>query len=361
LTYDQNGQRRNLLLALPGLTITPISLSRAADNAGSLARDDQMAFEFCQQMARGINLGNFFEAPKEQYWGMTYDESLLDLIVMAGFTTLRLPVRWSSRAAAKSPFIISAEFFDRINQVVDAALNRGLIVVVNMHHYRQLNGESLDEAEEAVADADLDMRFLSMWQQIAQRFAGYSEKLLFELMNEPHQRLNELKWNQLFEQVRRIVRQSNSRRWLVVGPSRWNNASALKDLSLAPNDRRLIVTIHHYNPFEFTHQGAEWTYLKNQPAQSQECCDQAQLANLYQPLDLAKQWSLAQNRPIWVGEFGSYNKAPMASRLRYTRLARDAFEARGFSWAYWELAAGFGIWDPAAKRWREALKEALLG
>jgi endoglucanase len=346
-------QRRNLVLALPILTVSQTSLS--------LDSEDQLAFDVCQRLARGINLGNFFEAPKEQYWGMTYDESLLDLIVSAGFKTLRLPVRWSTRAAPKPPYTIAPEFMDRVAQVIDAALKRGLNVVVNMHHYRQLNGEPLDEAEYPVAAADIDRRFLAMWQQISRRFASYPDKLLFELMNEPHKRLNEVKWNQLFELARQVVRESNPQRWIVVGPSRWNNAGALKDLILDPNDRRLLVTIHHYNPFEFTHQGAEWTHLKNQPAQSQECCNETQLLNLYQPLDLAKTWSTTHRRPVWVGEFGSYNKAPMASRLRYTRLARDAFEARGFSWAYWELASGFGIWDPSTRLWREALKEALLG
>ncbi len=292
---------------------------------------------------------------------MTYDDHLLDLVAQAGFKTLRLPVRWSTRTKALAPFTIEPEFFTRIAQVVNSASKRNLNVVINMHHYRQLNGETLDEAEYKVAPVDLDRRFIQMWRQIAQRFASYPNTLAFELMNEPHKRLSENKWNQLFEQTRQVVRQSNPHRWIVVGPSRWSNAAALKDLKLNETDRELIVTIHHYNPFEFTHQGAEWTNQKNQAAQSKDCCDNEQLLSMYAPLDIAKHWSLEQRRPIWVGEFGSYQKAPMPARIRYTRLAREAFEARGFSWAYWELASGFGIWDPTTKQWRQELKQALLG
>jgi endoglucanase len=51
----------------------------------------------------------------------------------------------------------------------------------------------------------------------------------------------------------------------------------------------------------------------------------------------------------------------MRSRVQFTRLVRDAAEARGIRWAYWELAANFGVYDPVAHMWRAPLKDALLG
>ncbi len=32
----------------------------------------------------------------------------------------------------------------------------------------------------------------------------------------------------------------------------------------------------------------------------------------------------------------------------------------GIPFAYWEYQAGFGIWDPAAGRWRQELLDALM-
>jgi endoglucanase len=69
----------------------------------------------------------------------------------------------------------------------------------------------------------------------------------------------------------------------------------------------------------------------------------------------------ATHYPIFLGEFGAYSKADMPSRVTFTRLMRDQAEARGFSWSYWELAAGFGAYDPVAHAWRAPLKDALLG
>ena len=327
----------------------------------SLSYDaDQETFLAAKALGRGINLGNTFDAPKEQYWGITYDESLLDRIKEAGFKTLRLPVRWTTRAAATAPYTVDPKFLKRIASVVDAALKRDLRVVMNMHHYRQLNGEVLDEAEYPVADNIVDERFLAIWAQIGQQFKAYPDTLMFEPMNEPHNRLNADKWNGLFEAVRSVIRLQNPKRYIVVGPSQWSNAAALPTLKINTNDRRLIVTIHTYDPFEFTHQGAGWTNLKNS-AIGVTCCSAAQIDTIAKPLVLAKAWSQTNRRPIWVGEWGSYDKAALASRLQYTRAARDAIEAQGFTWSYWELASSFGIWDPKANQWRTELKKALLG
>jgi endoglucanase len=50
----------------------------------------------------------------------------------------------------------------------------------------------------------------------------------------------------------------------------------------------------------------------------------------------------------------------MDARARWTEaVVRDA-EARNISWAYWEFGSGFGIYDPRAKIFRDALVKALL-
>ena len=44
----------------------------------------------------------------------------------------------------------------------------------------------------------------------------------------------------------------------MIGPGQWNSISGLKSLQLPEDDQNLIITVHYYLPFEFTHQGAEW-------------------------------------------------------------------------------------------------------
>jgi endoglucanase len=78
------------------------------------------------------------------------------------------------------------------------------------------------------------------------------------------------------------------------------------------------------------------------------------------PLNTAKRWA-GSRWPLWLGEFGAYERAPYDSRVRYTRIMRDEAEKRGITWSYWELASGFGIWNPENRTWRTELRDALTG
>lgn len=309
-------------------------------------------------LGRGVNFGNMLDAPKEGDWGLTVRDEFIEVTAEAGFASVRLPVRWSNHAAATAPFTIDPQFFTRVESVVDKLLAKGFYVVLNMHHYRQLDGDALNSEELAIDSAVLDVRFLILWQQIAARFRDKNDRLLFELYNEAHGRLTPSKWNDLAARALNVVRKSNPDRIVVIGPTSWNAAKALLSLHL-PNDANLIVTVHNYQPFNFTHQGAEWV----SPILPTDvpCCDASQQAEAMAPLMMAKAWSDARRYPIFLGEFGAYRKADMRSRVAFTRLMRDQAEARGISWSYWELASSFGVYDPVAHAWRAPLKNALLG
>ncbi len=308
-----------------------------------------------QKFDRGINFGNMLEAPKEGDWGVRAEDRFIDLIDERFTQSVRLPVRWSNHASRDAQAVIDKAFFARVDYIVDRLLSRGAVVILNMHHYRQLDGDALDPGEFEVDPAIVELRFLSMWKQIAERYANRSDRLIFELYNEPHGRL-ETRWNELFSRALRVVRQSNPTRAVVVGPTHYNAADKLVDLRLPP-DANLILTVHTYEPFAFTHQGAEW--VKPTPATNATCCDTQQRQLIDRTLDLAVREARRFDYPIFIGEFGAYSKAPEASRIEYSRYMRDAMRSRGMPWFYWELASGFGVFDPASNRFRESLYAAL--
>jgi len=134
----------------------------------------------------GINFGNMLDAPSEGAWGSRVRDEYPGLAWQAGFRHVRLPVRWSAHAAHDARAQIDPVFVRRVDDVVTRLLDQGFTVVVNMHHYRQLDGDRLDNGEFAVDPGVVRTRFLAMWRQIAARFAGRSPRLWFELYNEPH-------------------------------------------------------------------------------------------------------------------------------------------------------------------------------
>ena len=312
----------------------------------------------------GINYGNMLEAPREGDWGLRVDPAWAAVVADAGFRHVRLPVRWSNHASLDESAVIDPAFIARVQTVVDGLLARGLTVVLNMHHYRQLDGDALDAGEARAARSVLRGRFLALWAQIGERFQGYPPQLWFELYNEPHGDQTPARWNDLASRALRLLRTGHPARIVVIGPTNWNNPSALATLALPP-DPRLVATFHHYDPMRFTHQGADWAGDEFR-RQGVLCCDATQRPHILAPLSVAAEWSKAHNTPVWLGEFGAYGGPPgkpndMASRAAWTRLVRVEADRLGIPWTYWEFASGFGAYDWAGKRWYKLLREALLG
>src|SRR5579871_5795192 len=70
-------------------------------------------------LGRGINLGNALEAPKEGGWGLKLEADYFKQIKAAHFDSVRVPVRWSAHAAEAAPYTIDADFFKRVDWVLD--------------------------------------------------------------------------------------------------------------------------------------------------------------------------------------------------------------------------------------------------
>lgn len=302
------------------------------------------------RLGRGVNLGNALEAPSEGDWGVVLQEEYFALIEIGGFDAVRIPIRWSAHAGQSAPYTIDASFFERIDWAVEQALSRDLLVVLNMHHYEEIFVDP-DEHEE---------RFLALWEQIAAHYQDYPPELLFEILNEPHDMLTANGWNRLLVKALDVIRQTNPNRNVVIGPASWNNVSELRNLELPEDDRHIIVTFHYYEPFRFTHQGAEWVDGSDPWLGTMWTGTEGQQASIIGDLDVAAAWAEANDRPLYMGEFGAYSKADMESRAMWTSFVARQAEERRMSWAYWEFCSGFGVFDLGLGRWNEDILAALV-
>lgn len=346
---------------LPGLMLLLCACLISAcaswgDVPGASSSDE--AFAVAAALGRGINFGNMLEAPREGDWGRWVGDKDIDRVAEAGFATIRLPVRFSNHAETLPPYRLDPDFLAHIDHVLDRALADRLNIIVDFQAYRQIYGEPLDPHENAVEPDRVEERFVALWTQLAEHFRDRPKQVLFELLNEPHGVLTPERWNALLGRTLAAVRAKDSRRMVVIGPAEANTAQDLVRLEL-PDDSALIVTIHDYQPFDFTHQGASW--VEHPLPVGVKCCDRGQIDRLLLQLDIAAAWGRQHHRPIYLGEFGSIDQADMDSRAVFTRTMRDAAEQRGMSWAYWEYDAGFGVYDLKARQWRQLLRDALLG
>jgi endoglucanase len=332
------------LAALPGL---------AAEKTGSQGyRDDPFFKELKDALGRGINLGNALESPREGDWGVALKAEYFRTIKAAGFHNVRIPVRWSAHAAREAPYTIEPKFLARVDWAVREALKNRLLPVVNMHNY-----------DELCKDPDGNrVRFVAIWRQLAEHYRAFPPELILELFNEPNGKLDAAHWNPLLAETLRAVRQSNPAREVVVGPTTWNSIGDLDRLQLPERDRHLIVTVHYYNPFQFTHQGASWVGPQSQHwLGTRWTGSSAERKAVTSDFDKAIAWAVAHRRPIYLGEFGAFSRADMASRVRWTRFVAHAALERKMGFAYWEFCSGFGAYDPKSDTWIAPLKDALVG
>jgi endoglucanase len=326
-------------------------LSMAFVSAGAFpCRAEDAIWKLNSSLNRGINLGGALEAPVEGGWGVTLKSEYFRAIHDAGFKSVRVPIRWSAHAAADLPYTIDPAFFSRVDWVVQQSMAQHLNIVIDVHHDVRLYQDP--EKEEP--------RLLALWDQIAAHYQAYPENLFFELVNEPYDQLTDERWDALIPVLLEHVRRTNPDRAVIVGPGYWNSPDHLDTLRLPDSDRQLIVTFHYYAPTHFTHQGAFWVPGADQWKNITWDGTAEERQAIYVDFDKAAAWGLANHRPLYLGEFGSYQTADMTSRARWTGAVVQAAETHHISWAYWEFCSTFGAYDPQAAVWRQPLLRALL-
>ncbi|MBY9007275.1 MAG: glycoside hydrolase family 5 protein [Candidatus Lokiarchaeota archaeon] len=305
------------------------------------------------QNLQGINFGNILDAPNEGDWGKILQEQFFDLVKNAGFNLVRIPIRWSNHADINSPYTINPSFFERIDWVIQNSLSRGLITIINIHHYSEI----------MISPQTHKKRFFSLWEQISARYQNYPDNLFFEILNEPFNEFdkNPYLWNHFINDINLVIRRINPKRKLIYGPVFHNNLRHLNMLEVPKNDPNIIITFHFYDPFEFSHQGANWVQNSDQWIGTiWQATTQEKLA-INIALDHAVDWAKKNNIQLFLGEFGAISKADYNSRVRWTKNIRVEAEKRDIGWAYWNFCEDlFGIYNSKTKLWDRNLLKALL-
>ena len=233
---------------------------------------------------------------------------------------------------------------------IQNSLSRNIPVVLTTHHYDELYDDPNGQKD----------KFVAMWKQIAERYKNYPDILIFDPLMEALEKLDADKWNSLLKETIATVRKSNPNRTIVIGPAGLSCIENLSRLELPKDDRNIIVSIFYYLPQEFTQQGASWLPEAKAWLGTKWVGSEDEKQRIAKDFDIAAEWSKKNNRPIYLNEFGAYEKADMESRVRWTRCVADAAISRGFSISYWEFCSVFGAYDQQTKTWHKELLEALI-
>jgi len=290
------------------------------------------------RMQKGINLGNTLEPPLEGGWNNpAAQEYYFDMYRDAGFNCVRVPVRWDQHTQASYPYKIDEAWLQRVEQVVDWGLSRGLFIILNAHHEEWI--------KQNYTNAAYRERFDSIWSQIATRFRDKPEKLVFEVINEPYG-LTKAQNDDLHQRIISIIRKTNPTRIIVFQGHNWGGSDELIAAAI-PADNYLIGSFHSYDPYTFGLLG-EGTW------------GSASDVNILNNKFLAvKNWSDNAHIPVLLGEFGSLGTADYNSRMKHYRTYVELAQKYGFIYCAWDDGGDFRIMKRSEKKWDE-VKDILL-
>ncbi|MET3128314.1 endoglucanase [Arcicella rosea] len=305
------------------------------------------AFKQNKKMGRGVNIIGYDPLWKDSTKAIMKDEHF-ELIKKAGFSNVRIVISPFKFSMNDSTYTINPNFFISLDWAVKTALKNKLIAIVDFHEHNAMQKDPIATKP----------KLLAMWKQIAEHCKHYPKEVLFEIANEPNMKPEV--WNNIHSEAYKIIRQSNPKRTLIIGTINGNQIKHLKDLTLPEDDRNIIVAIHYYSPIQFTHQGAPWS-VKNKDLSGIEWTqsdNEMQAVKL--DFEIAQEWSKKYNRPLTLGEFGAYEKADMASRVKWTNYVARQAERNSWSWSYWQFDSDFILYDMKSQAWVEPIKNALI-
>lgn len=302
-------------------------------------------------MTPGINIGNTLENTThwETGWGNPpITREYVQTLARLGFKTVRLPVAWDTYAEAGQ---ITPQQFARVAEVVNWITEAGMFCVLNIHW----DGGWIDSswAEKFPIDRhrfspEAERKFRSYWTQIATFFAGKSEKLIFEALNEETNFEGEgsleaayatlLRVNQLFIDTVRTTGGHNAQRLLIVAGYKTDIQATVHPLYRLPTDTvpdRLMLSIHYYTPWTFVGLERDAPWGRMRPTWGTDD-DMAELSRLF---DALAEYARRHDVPVFLGEFAVASRKERESTLRWTKAVLEAAVSRGMVPVLWDTGS----------------------
>ncbi|MFZ3070677.1 MAG: cellulase family glycosylhydrolase [Anaerolineaceae bacterium] len=300
----------------------------------------------------GINLGGWLSQYKQYnvaHFDSFIQEDDLKRIDSWGMDHVRLPVDYPVLEEDANPGVYLESGFAYIDKCLSWCQKLGLNLVLDIH---KAPGYVFDHWKKTklFERADLSKRYLALWEALARRYRG-AGGLVFELLNEINLP-DPAPWNRLIRQTITRIHQVDADRLVMIGGNYHNAADQLETL---------VYTFHFYNPMVVTHQKAYWVKpLENLqdevnypgiypnipdfgPRLVGEKMDSAMLRTYLQP---ALAFTQRTGKPLYCGEFGVIDRAPIQARLNWTRDSIAILQEYGIGWALWTYKAmDFGLVD----------------
>lgn len=306
--------------------------------------ENMTALEFASGLKIGWNLGNTFDAPGgETAWGNPVTpEGLIPMVKELGFETIRIPISWGKHVSAALEYRIDEKFLERVDTIINQALDAGLYVIINSHHDNDIYSPTPDNAQQGKE------YLAAIWTQVASHFADADEHLIFETMNEPRVAGSSYEWNvsatnpdcaaamevvnELNQTCLDTIRSTggnNAQRYVIVSVYAGSPDAALSSVFRLPEDSaedKLIVSLHAYTPYRFAldRKSSDTTFDRQ---------DANEVKNLIKKV----QYRFVRNGiPVIFDEMGCLDKNNPDDRYEWAKCFVSAAQEYGIPCLWWD-------------------------
>ena len=324
-------------------------------------------------LGRGINLGNSWDSDgsDDSGWGNPIRDTDFAVIKAAGFNSVRIPVRWQN-GSDYSNHTVDPNRLAGVLEDIRLAIANGLAVVVNFHHYTELNcaGGGGNGCTYNPTEFEAEKtHFLMMWAQVAQAMGEFQDnQVVLEILNEPVMPSASLV-NQLMTEAYAIIRMYAPGKTIMFETYHAAKFEDLESLKL-PQDGNIIFSGHYYLPYIYTHQGPH----------GNKCIGDAVDGNTAEK-DMRSYVGLAYKLypdvngidqvPMNMGEFGvaggepfSCNGTPPSKegKAEWAKKTAKAAVDNGMSFHYWGFGrtGGFDAYNTTSESWYYGFPQALI-
>ena len=332
----------------------------------------------------GWNLGNTLEAiGGETAWGNPKaSKTLIDLVKASGFNAVRIPCAWDQYLENQTTYKIKDLWLARVKEVVDYCIENDMYVILNIHW----DGGWLENNPTPDKQAEVNKKQKAIWEQIALYFRNYDERLLFAGTNEVHTTSGnptqanfdvQMSYNQTFVDAVRFTGGKNAYRNLIIQAYNTNIDQAVAYLKISTDyvPDRLMVEVHHYDPWNFCGLEKDETWGKyaalwGQPYEQYAIGVLAGRAATWGKEDYLKtQFNkiktsfVDKGYPVILGEYGVIRRTTYSgdalmhhldSRAYYLRYVTEQAKNYGLIPFYWDNGStgnlAFGIIDRKTNR-----------
>lgn len=313
--------------------------------------------QYVDAMQPGTNLGNTLDAiPTETSWGNPpTTQAIIQQIAAQGYKSIRIPVTWTDHTGPAPDYTVDPAWMNRVQQIVDWSLQAGMRVMLNMHHDSWQWVSALPQNHDAVI-----AQYTAVWRQIAERFKGYPNTLLFEAINEPTfknvdtatalQDLDELETD--FVHLVRGTGGMNATRPLVLtvlgGGATPASVAALRATIQHLDDPNLITTFHYYGYWPFSVNIVGYTAF-----------NQGVITDIQSTFNTVYQTFVAHGIPAIVGEFGvlSSDHIERGEYLKYHEYVAHYARALHMTHMFWDAGQ---LFNRTTFQWNDPQLHAIL-